>query len=121
MGMTTKSGRYFANPAIGRAHEAQEGRESGKKPERDRLEPEHEASESAGGAHSVHVFRDEAGGHHTVVHHPGGVEHEEHGSLEEAMDHAHKAMSGEQEAPEEDEGAGAAPNGLMSTLGNGSY
>ena len=124
MGMTTKSGKYFANPALGRAHESAEG---GERRPRDKKEPsgaseaEKPEAEGPGGAHSVHIFRDETGGHHTVAHHPHGVEHEDHGSLDEAMDHAHRAMSGEEEPAEEPEGGDSGPNGLMGTLGNGSY
>ena len=125
MGMTTKSGKYFANPSLGRAHERAEESESrpkGKKaPERERAS-ENEPSEHHGGARSVHIFADEAGTHHVAAHHPHGVEHSEHGSLDEAMDHARGQMEGGAEHEQgEPEGEAAAPEGLMSTLGNGSY
>lgn len=124
MGMTTKSGKYFANPALGRAHEASEGgkREGGKKESPEREKPGDSEPPMQGGAHSVHIFRDEAGGHHVAAHHPHGVEHSEHGSLDEAMDHAKGEMEGAEGQPE-GEGQVGAPeaSGLMSTLGGGGY
>lgn len=119
MGMLTKKGEYFANPQLGRAHEAASGESRGKKPEP--AKGEHEGREPEprkGSAHSVHIFVDDAGGHHTVAHHAHGVEHDEHGSLDEAMDHAKGQMEGggEQDEPE---GGDEQGGGLMQTLDSG--
>jgi hypothetical protein len=123
--MTTKSGRYFANPALGRAHERSEASDrpapEKKAPERGAEAPG-ERPEHSGGAHSVHIFKDEAGGHHVAAHHPHGVEHSDHGSLDEAMDHARGEMEGAHEqGGEGEQPESGAPEGLMSTLGGGSY
>lgn len=118
MGMVTKKGKYFANPAIGRAHERDEEQEGGgKRPERSGSGHEPPEHRSGGSAHSVHIFRDENGAHHTVAHHPHGVEHEEHGSLDEAMDHAKGQMEGEGEKQPEPDGQES--GGLMQTLDGG--
>ena len=124
MGMMTKSGKYFANPALGRAHEAAEsGSAGGGKTARGKERAERPERESMGGAHSVHIFRDEAGGHHVAAHHAHGVEHSDHGSLEEAMDHAKGEMGADSGDGDADDGQDAAPEhgGLMGTLGGGSY
>lgn len=122
MGMMTKSGKYFANPAIGRAHESDE--QGGKRGGKHEAGGAKERPEHRGGAHSVHIFVDEAGGHHTVAHHPHGVEHSEHGSLDEAMDHAKGEMGGNDGGENDNDGGDdAAPShgGLMGTLGSGAY
>ena len=59
---------------------------------------------------SFHVFK-HAGGAHSVHHHGGGVDHADHASHEEAMDHGKMAMGGGvHEEPDGDE-AQMAPAG----------
>lgn len=117
MGMTTKSGRYFANPSIGRAHERAEGSALERESKTREAERDDEGRDAAGhargGARSVHVFRGADGTHHVVAHHEDGPEFTEHGSADEAMDHAKQAMSpGSDENGEDDEGAGQGPSGF---------
>lgn len=74
--------KHFANKQIERHHERAFG---GK---------ETPAEEHAEGSHeSFHAFK-HAGGVHTVHHHAGGVEHADHATHEEAMEHGKMAMGG---------------------------
>ena len=55
-------------------------------------EMEKKPMEHEGGSHeSFHVFK-HAGGVHSVHHHAGGVEHADHASHEDAMEHGKMAM-----------------------------
>lgn len=54
-----------------------------------------------GGKQSFHAFQ-HAGGVHTVHHHEGGVDHADHASTEEAMEHGKMAMGNHGE-PDGDE------------------
>jgi hypothetical protein len=51
------------------------------------------------GHESFHVFK-HAGGAHSVHHHMGGVEHADHASTDEAMDHGKMAIGGQHPAGE---------------------
>ena len=46
-----------------------------------------------GGHQSFHVFHHPVHGTHSVHHHAGGIDHADHESHEEAMDHGKMAMS----------------------------
>lgn len=118
MGMTTKSGKFFANPALGRAHErAEGGARGGEREERQRGdEREREPDAHAGGAHSVHIFKGEGGVHHVVAHHPDGPEFTEHDSLDDAMDHAKGALGDGVGDENEADGDGYGPSALETTL-----
>jgi hypothetical protein len=60
-------------------------------------EVEHDGA-SEHGHESFHVFKHAAGAH-SVHHHMGGVEHADHASTDEAMDHGKMAMGGDSKPP----------------------
>jgi len=55
-----------------------------------------------GGKQSFHVFH-HSGGFHSVHHHEGGIDHADHASADEAMEHGKMAMGGEHGEPDGDE------------------
>src|SRR5512146_1011511 len=100
--------KHMANKQMERhMNRAFGGKES---PTEERNEDRMMHGEGGGGEHeSFHVFK-HAGGAHSVHHHAGGVDHADHMSHEEAMDHGKMAMGGGHEEPEGD-GAAMAPGG----------
>jgi len=97
MGMLGKSGKYFANPAIGRAHERSARDEAAPKgasaEEKEPQEGEESPEGHAGDAHAVHVHHMGGGRFHSVTHGPSGSQMKEHGSLEEAHQHVRDAFA----------------------------
>jgi hypothetical protein len=94
MGFKGKSGKYFANPAIGRQHERES---SAKQPE----PQESSAAEDGHGSnvHSVTMHHPDdpknpsPGSHHSVTRQAdGNEEHADHASAEEMHQHAGDAM-----------------------------
>ena len=81
--------KHYMNKQVERHHEKAFG---GK---------ETEGEERSEGSHqSFHVYSHPVHGIHSVHHHAGGIDHAEHGSHEEAMEHGKQVM-GMQEPPGE--------------------
>lgn len=101
MGFKSKSGRYFANPAIGRQHD----RDAGQPVAREHQVDDGEPGSGKDIAHKVTIHAPESvdnpspGNHHTTVTHADGNEEEmDHGSADEAHAHAGEQMGvGEEE------------------------
>lgn len=139
--MFSKSGKHFANPAIGRMHDR--GSEPSKESEKGGPANEPAASGDQGGhtsqthgtvphpvtgVHAVHIHNHEGGKAKTHTHHDGGhIETRDHANLQEAHDHAQQMLppdgvGGEPDA--DDRGGGGnigdvAPLGEM--MGGGGY
>jgi hypothetical protein len=132
--MLSKSGGYFANPHVGRQHDAMT--HAAGKGEKSKTGRESDASEDVTGnetfgherppepAHSVHTHRHEDGSYHNVTHHADGRKvRTEHEDYADAMEH-HARMMHEDGAKDDESDGNAAEHesgrgeerGAMSTL-----